>query len=399
MPKKVAFCEAGYDMFYGAQQSLYTFLANMDRDSIVPVFLAPGEGELTQRISEIDIETIVIKQPSEMNEKGNLLNKGGVIGKIRTVFNCIKYIVKYVKFFKNSDIEMVYCNDIRSILTSGLAARLNGIPVIWYVRIDKKLGIYNCLAANIANEVVTIANNMQGIFNKKYIFKAKSKFKTIYTGINLEEIDTNKDSSFLRDELGLGKETRLVALIGSIQPRKGQKDLIKAVLEIKKKDYYKLDNTKFLIIGDLLNENQKGYYHELNILIKDNELEKDILFLGRRNDIIPIMKQLNLVVLPSYSEGLPRTILEAFACGCPVVATDVAGTGEIITDKKNGLLVTPGDVNQLSEALLFMLRNDINLEEFGKNGRQKIEEKFTLVRYVGTLQNLILRTSQRKKND
>ena len=157
-------------------------------------------------------------------------------------------------------------------------------------------------------------------------------------------MDAVSITSCLREELNVNKDTQLVALIGSIQPRKGQKDFIEAIYEIKKNHLYDAEDVKFLIVGDIVDESQRNYLEELKEMVKKNQMEEMVIFMGRRNDVLSIMKQVNLVVLPSYSEGLPRVVLESFACLCPVVATDVAGTGEIVDDKQNGLLIKPGGI-------------------------------------------------------
>jgi glycosyltransferase involved in cell wall biosynthesis len=390
MGKKVAFCEAGYDSFYGAQQSLYTFLVNVDREKIEPVFVSPGEGEFTKRISEIGIDVEVIRQPEVFNKRGNVLKEKGLSSKIKALTGYFKHVKRYMNYYKKENIETVYCNDIRSILTSGLAARLRGIPVVWYVRVDKRLGIFNWFASNIATRIVTISNNVQNIFPKKLIINANKKFKTIYTGINLEQVDAVSITSCLREELNVNKDTQLVALIGSIQPRKGQKDFIEAIYEIKKNHLYDAEDVKFLIVGDIVDESQRNYLEELKEMVKKNQMEEMVIFMGRRNDVLSIMKQVNLVVLPSYSEGLPRVVLESFACLCPVVATDVAGTGEIVDDKQNGLLIKPGNIEMLFKSILFMLEDKARTKEMGKNGRKKIEDCFKLESYISNLEELLL---------
>ena len=385
MVKKVAFCEAGFDIFYGAQQSLYTFLANVDKEKIDPVVLCPGNGEFTDQVSKIGLEVSVVKQPDIFDQKGNVLNKKGLSNKFNTVIGFLKHVKKYMSYYKEEKIDLVYCNDIRSILTSGLAARLRRLPVIWYVRIDKDLGIFNWIAANIATQVVTIADSLQTMFPKRFIYNSSKKFSTIYTGINLEEVDSIVPVN-LRDELKLSDDTRLVALIGSIQPRKGQKDFIEAIKNINTE----MENTKFLIVGDLLNETHKDYLNEIKETIRKNNLEDDVIFLGKREDVISIMKQIDLVVLPSYSEGLPRTILESFSCSCPVIATNVAGASEIITNRKNGILIKPGDINELAESMLYLVKDKKRLSIMGLEGRKCIENKFTLTGYIKSLENLIV---------
>ncbi|WP_034750527.1 glycosyltransferase [Halalkalibacter wakoensis] len=148
----------------------------------------------------------------------------------------------------------------------------------------------------------------------------------------------------------------------------------------------------FLIIGDILNDSEIRYLEEIKEIITENNLMDYVYFLGWRQDVLSIMKELDLIVLPSYSEGLPRTVLESLACSCPVIATDVAGTGEIIEHKANGMLIKPGDVNALSEALEYMLIDKTKLRQMGIEGRKTIENKFLMEKYVNDLQDIIIKT-------
>ena len=391
MKKRVVFCESGYNRFYGAQQSLFNFFVNMDRNIFDVLVLCPGSGKFTKKIEDIGINVTIINYPKDLDRSGDEIRKSGLLTRIRIPISLIIYLKRIISFFKKNKIDLVYCNDIRSILTYGLAARIVGIPVIWYVRIDKNLFFFNHVGANIATKVVLIAENIKTIFNDRLIYKANKKFTTIYTGIDLKEIDSIEIHHSIKSELGLDPDVKLVGLVASIQPRKGQKDLINAIVNLKKSNQNILKNTRFLFIGDLLNPTCQQYLDEINEIINQNQLSEYIHFLGWRHDIINIIKQLDLLVLPSYSEGLPRTILEAFSCYCPVIATNIAGTKEIVNHKVNGLLFEPGDIQALTESLQYMLLQEkTRLKIMGIEGRKTIEANFTIEKYVSKLQSLIL---------
>ncbi|MFC5711448.1 glycosyltransferase [Thalassorhabdus alkalitolerans] len=392
--KKVLFCESGYNRFYGAQQSLYNFLVNVDKESIEAVVLCPNKGKFTEEINRVNIPVEIVSYPKVLDKTGEEAKSTNLITKVKMLIGGLRYLKKYMKYFKRNKVDLVYCNDIRSILTCGLAARLSGIPVLWYVRINKKLGVYNHIGANIASKIVVIADNVKTIFNDKYIFNAKEKFSTIYTGINLKEVDSVEETGSLIKELNLSPEIKLVGIIASIQPRKGQKDLVKSIVSLKKERCKSIENTKFLIIGDTQDVKQKEYLKEVKEIIKENNLQENVLFLGWRQDVLQILKQIHLLVLPSYSEGLPRTVLESLACNCPVIATNVAGTGEIINHKKNGMLVSPGDIEGLAKSLKYMLEDNRRLNKMGNEGRKTIEKKFEMEKYISELKEIVIKTAK-----
>jgi glycosyltransferase involved in cell wall biosynthesis len=83
-------------------------------------------------------------------------------------------------------------------------------------------------------------------------------------------------------------------------------------------------------------------------------------------------------VLPSASEGLSNALLEAMACGLPVVASAVGGSLDIIVDRENGLLVTPGNGQELGEAIECVLTNTSWAEQLGRSARQTVEAGYSL---------------------
>lgn len=99
---------------------------------------------------------------------------------------------------------------------------------------------------------------------------------------------------------------------------------------------------------------------------------------GERHDIPDIMQALDVFVLPSKNEGISNTILEALASGLPVIATAVGGNLELVEDGVNGMLVTPGDVAGLAQALLGYLDAPARIAEHGANARQWAEQRFSI---------------------
>ena len=93
-------------------------------------------------------------------------------------------------------------------------------------------------------------------------------------------------------------------------------------------------------------------------------------------DVVPFLENADVFVLPSYREGLSRSIIEAMAMELPIITTDVPGCRETVIEKENGLLVKPNNVNDLVEAMIFMINNpDIRLK-MGKMSRLIAQNKF-----------------------
>jgi glycosyltransferase involved in cell wall biosynthesis len=175
-----------------------------------------------------------------------------------------------------------------------------------------------------------------------------------------------------------------VLFIGRIGRRKGAYDLIEAVKKIR------FLNFSLDLVGDGEGDkirNIAGVENLTGIVkVYDWVSHKDVGKLYDKADIL---------VLPSYAEGLPMSILEAIGKGLPVISTNVGGIPEMIIDGRNGFIVEPGDIDALSEKMRVLISNAALREEMGKNSLKITEEKFTIEQNCNLLKKLYNRQDSR----
>lgn len=159
----------------------------------------------------------------------------------------------------------------------------------------------------------------------------------------------------------------LVGNIGRLSAEKGQKYFLKAIPHILKR----INNVHFFIVGD--GPDKK----ELESIAQKENIEKNVTFMGYRDDIQDIIYNLDLVVLTSLTEGLPLTPIEAFAYSKPVVATNVGGTSEIVKDGENGLLVNCKDIKSISEKIIKILTDRELYKKCSENAYTDYIKKFS----------------------
>ena len=104
-----------------------------------------------------------------------------------------------------------------------------------------------------------------------------------------------------------------------------------------------------------------------------------VTFTGRVEDIAPYLKAADLFVLPSATEGLSNALLEALAAGLAVVATDVGGARDVVEDTVGGRLVPPNDAEALAEALAALLEGTALRAAYGRAGRERVVDEYSLV--------------------
>ena len=196
----------------------------------------------------------------------------------------------------------------------------------------------------------------------------------IENGVNVQHFRSSDETrKRIRKELKIQDEDLNIIFVGRVSYDKGIYELINAISVINNKDG---DNLKALIIGPIVENEEK----KIAQLIKDNNLEDKILFLGMVDDVQPYYCAADLFVLPSYEEGLPLVLLEAMACGLPVIVSKIGGMPFVVEDHKDGLLIEPKDTDDLIEKIRWFIKNPEKMGEMGIIGNRKIAEKYSLTR-------------------
>ena len=162
------------------------------------------------------------------------------------------------------------------------------------------------------------------------------------------------------------KNTINLCCVGTVNERKGQRYIVEALSQLPLAEREKIHID---IVGD--GENKE----ELVLFCQQNNLLKYISFLGKRTDIVDILSNNDVFILPSQNEGLPISILEAMRQGLPIVSTKVGGIPEMIEDGKTGLLIEPTTASVLQ---LFKKISNYDWEKMGQESKKLYEKKFSL---------------------
>ncbi|WP_218932825.1 glycosyltransferase family 4 protein [Roseimaritima multifibrata] len=170
--------------------------------------------------------------------------------------------------------------------------------------------------------------------------------------------------------------------VGRLCPEKGFVLMVRAVAELKKMGV----SVSLTIVGD--GPSRRDIEEEIN----RHQLSKSVQLVGwKSNDEVRSMLCKSAVfVLPSFAEGLPVVIMEAFASGCAVIATRIAGIPELVFDGKNGWIVEPGDVRSLTKAMQeASTTSSSELLAMGMAGRRKVQESHNITHEVAVLASLL----------
>ena len=176
----------------------------------------------------------------------------------------------------------------------------------------------------------------------------------------------------LRTRLGIPTEARIVGLLANFRPLKRVEDLIQALAQLADD----AADVHVLLIGT----GPEGADHLR--LAESLGLQGRVHVHGVIGDVVPVLKLLTIGVLCSESEGLSNALIEYMACGLPVIASDVGGNPEVVSDESTGLLYPAGDIPRLTAALRSLLLDPDRAACLGAAGRARFEERYLLDRMV-----------------
>ncbi|MHA1505887.1 MAG: glycosyltransferase family 4 protein [Candidatus Asgardarchaeia archaeon] len=218
------------------------------------------------------------------------------------------------------------------------------------------------------NKMIAVSNAVKRFMSN---FLDGRKIEVIYNGVDTEKYRPPSEDEFyeLRDFLGLNEEN-IILFLGRISYRKGIHLLLPAMFNL---DRSLRERTRLLIIG----EGELSPWLEEKIRDVSNKVRVSYLGYVPNSKVIMYMKASDIVLVPSiYGEAFGVVIIEAMACGKPVIGTKVGGIPEIIEHMKSGLLVPSNDPKSIAKALTYLLENKEICVEMGRFGRYLCVKKY-----------------------
>jgi glycosyltransferase involved in cell wall biosynthesis len=192
--------------------------------------------------------------------------------------------------------------------------------------------------------------------------RLRSTTRVIQYGVDVDAVRAAAPSREAgRRALGVGPDEVLIGTVANLRTTKGYPDLLVAAAKVLANG----SDMRFVALG------QGPMEQELREQADRLGLGERFRFLGYRPDAVDVMAAFDIFCLPSRHEGLPVALMEALVLGIPVVATDVGGTGEIVTDGREAVLVPPGDPERLAAALIALVGDPERRRQMATAGRSR----------------------------
>jgi len=395
---KIAFVEGRYDSFYGGQRSMATLIQNLPEEKFNPVVVTTNEGELSRELTKKGVEVEIVPINPLLNKFGGVLFDYSLTKKIKAAHELLKYNLKISNWLKKNNIDIVYVNEFRSLLYCGLAARIRGLPLLRYIRgtggkIDQLTGkmksVLDFIGLRVPTKIITISDGVRRMYSENQLEKHSEKFTTLYTGFDFEDLNYDKgqrkkDKEEVHSDYNIPESAKVIGLVGSICHRKGHDLLVEAAPKIIERE----ENAHFLLVGGSP-AGQEGFKEEIKEKTENKDLSSRFHWTGYQDDIKKFYNGIDLLVLPSRGEGLPRTVIEGLAMGLPVVATDAGGTKEIITEREHGKVIEKENTEQLAEAVTECLKDKDLIKKHRKERYNYVKNKFSIKSYVEGFEEII----------
>ena len=240
-------------------------------------------------------------------------------------------------------------------------------------------------SARFVHSTIAVSNAVRGYLVEQKGFPA-AKIAVIPTAPGLRFSGEDDDREQKRRSLDIGPTDRLIVVAARLETQKGHRFLIEAMPLI----LQEFPNTHVAFLGE------GTLRTELERMVEEKNLSARIHFAGYQTGIWSWFCAADLSVLPSLFEGLPMTALESLAADCPIVATAVDGTPEVVMHEKTGLLVPPSNADALALAIRKMLRDPIRARQMASAGRQYVQENFTVEKLVERTQEFYLQAWEKR---
>ncbi len=361
----------------GAQlNTLYT-LKNLDRQRFNPLLATGCQGILVEEAKKMKgVEVIFLPE-------------------FRREINPVLDVITLLKLYhlcRRRKIHIVHTHGSKAGILGRWAGRFARVAIIihtvhgwgfndYQIPLVRNLFILlEKLTARITTKLIAVAEAnrdrglAEGVGNP-------SQYTVIRSGIELAKFKSARvDLDSKRQELGLRPSMPVVAMVACFKPQKGPLDFVE-VAGMVSVDF---SEVQFLLVGDGV------LRRRIEERIKRLGLEDKVALAGWRRDIPEIMATIDILVLTSLWEGLPRVILEAMGSAKPVVATDVGGNREVVIDGETGFLVPADDPSVMAQGVLSLLRDPARAATMGKDGRERLSQEFDIKFMVEKLAELYL---------
>lgn len=373
----------------GELRTVLYLLRFFDRSVIQPMVVLPFAIEGLRSEEERGTPVVVIEPPPALRAYGGALTRRGLIGKLSTAWALLTHARHLAAFLRRERIDVVYCCSIRAVLLVGLAARVTRTPLLFYVNSALNNPVLDTIAFVLATRVVFQCGANR---DDRYPLLRRwlnRRLGVIESGLDLAVIDRVTASAPSPQALGVDPGPLNLVVLGLLNREKGVHVLLDALSRLGNRAQVRL-----WVVGDQVTADFSNYREQLEAQIVALGLQGCVHMAGWRSDALEFLTAMDVLIHPSFTEGMPRAVLEAMALGKTVIATQVGCCREVLQHDRNGLLVPPDDVASLTEAMDRVVGDAALRQRLGAAARAAIRDSYDIRDKVRSVQQMLLGMSK-----
>lgn len=342
-------------MLGGGEHSFLDLLSHLPPPWDV-LAVVPQEGELAVKLRAGGITPEVLPLPSLRPWLAPVIAKA---------------LTAYWRFCKKHQPGLIYANGSRAAFYGGLVGCLMNIPVLWHCRVADSDPYVDSLLTHLCNQIVANSHATARRFSQGL----NNKVKLIYNGIDLKWVK----GDVLSKPEWIGADWKVILFIARVSRWKRHDLALKALESIAD-----VEPKVHLVCVGAKDRLDPEWWEHLQVLTSQSPFLGRVHWIGEVQDIRPWLRSSSLLLLTSDNEPFGRVLVEAMACGLPVIATRSGGVPEIVREGIDGILVSPGSANEVCEAVLKLFRNEDLRKSLSESGRKRAEE-FSIERHLNQM--------------
>jgi glycosyltransferase involved in cell wall biosynthesis len=347
----------------GAQESLYSLVTRMDRDRYDVSIVSLSPGSAVRKLERAGFDVLVIDEPDDAIAVGAL---AAHLSEVRpdVIHN---HMFRAETIGTRAAMALAEIGHRRPYVVSTVhSSRIRSEKDRQHLRdltpyMDRLIAVSQAIQHKLVDEE-----------------RIQIPVELIYNGVDLARYDHQEPCCTLPEEYGMEPGAEIVGVVARLEPEKGHATLLDAWPQVLRE----VPGAYLLFVGE---GSQRG---ALEMQARELRIAHRVIFTGRRDDVPAVTAALDVAVLPSYREAQGLSILEAMALSRPVVASDVGGIPEMITDGVTGLLVPPHDAEALAAAVTRLLVDHPFADTMARAAHDMVHDRFCIELMVAAVQTI-----------
>ncbi len=336
----------------------------------------------------------------QTGSEGSLLDEARTVGIVPRVlpnlvreinpFKDLAVLVQLVRLMKQGRFDIVHTHSSKAGIVGRIAARLAGVPHIvhtihgwgfhehmspvlrwFYITLEK-------LLEPLTHALVSVSERTTRVGLEAGI-GSPGVYRLIRSGIPLSRFHCDAESRLrAREKMGVGREDLVIGTVGRLSLQKNPSDFVRVAVELSER----FENLRFIYVGD------GPLRASVEAEIAEAGLADRVSLLGIRGDVDELLRAMDIFILTSLWEGLPRVVPQALATGVPVVAYDTAGIRESVVEGKNGFLVASGAIDDMVDRLSLLVDDRTLRDGMSHRAVQEFDRSFSEEKMIRGLEDL-----------